>query len=113
MTVKLVDYSSDIEHYLCQCKRIYIILIRVIISVQKQYMQLCSLLSVLSILGVVVGFFFPFFFFFFSPWKFEHISIGFLSLLLRDDRILPVRAIKFFVQCLNHDAIVVRKVKPT
>uniref|UniRef100_A0A672TR48 Proteasome activator subunit 4 n=1 Tax=Strigops habroptila TaxID=2489341 RepID=A0A672TR48_STRHB len=44
------------------------------------------------------------------PWKFEHISIGFLSLLLRDDRILPVRAIKFFVQCLNHDAIVVRKV---
>uniref|UniRef100_A0A8B9T549 Proteasome activator subunit 4 n=1 Tax=Anas platyrhynchos TaxID=8839 RepID=A0A8B9T549_ANAPL len=30
------------------------------------------------------------------PWKFEHISIGFLSL--------------FFVQCLNHDAIVVRKV---
>uniref|UniRef100_A0A8C3XZU5 Proteasome activator subunit 4 n=1 Tax=Catharus ustulatus TaxID=91951 RepID=A0A8C3XZU5_CATUS len=44
------------------------------------------------------------------PWKFEHISIGFLSLLLRDDRILPARAIKFFVQCLNHDAIVVRKV---
>lgn len=44
------------------------------------------------------------------PWKFEHISIGFLSLLLRDDRILPVRAIRFFVQCLNHDAIVVRKV---
>ncbi|XP_062464948.1 proteasome activator complex subunit 4 isoform X1 [Pezoporus occidentalis] len=44
------------------------------------------------------------------PWKFEHISIGFLSLLLRDDRVLPARAIKFFVQCLNHDAIVVRKV---
>uniref|UniRef100_A0A8B9PYW3 Proteasome activator subunit 4 n=1 Tax=Apteryx owenii TaxID=8824 RepID=A0A8B9PYW3_APTOW len=44
------------------------------------------------------------------PWKFEHISIGFLSLLLRDDRVLPVRAIRFFVQCLNHDAIVVRKV---
>uniref|UniRef100_A0A8D2NT94 Proteasome activator subunit 4 n=1 Tax=Zosterops lateralis melanops TaxID=1220523 RepID=A0A8D2NT94_ZOSLA len=44
------------------------------------------------------------------PWKFEHISIGFLSLLLRDDRILPARAIKFFVQCLNHDAILVRKV---
>lgn len=58
-------------------------------------------------------FFLSFFIFFFSPWKFEHISIGFLSLLLRDDRILPVRAIKFFVQCLNHDAIVVRKVKPT
>lgn len=49
---------------------------------------------------------------FFRPWKFEHISIGFLSLLLRDDRILPARAIKFFVQCLNHDAIVVRKVSP-
>lgn len=46
------------------------------------------------------------------PWKFEHIGIGFLSLLLRDDRILPTRAIKFFVQCLNHDAIVVRKVSP-
>uniref|UniRef100_A0A8C3SWB5 Proteasome activator subunit 4 n=1 Tax=Chelydra serpentina TaxID=8475 RepID=A0A8C3SWB5_CHESE len=43
------------------------------------------------------------------PWKFEHIGIGFLSLLLRDDRVLPVRAIRFFVQCLNHDAIVVRK----
>uniref|UniRef100_A0A8C0IT45 Proteasome activator subunit 4 n=1 Tax=Chelonoidis abingdonii TaxID=106734 RepID=A0A8C0IT45_CHEAB len=43
------------------------------------------------------------------PWKFEHIGIGFLSLLLRDDKILPVRAIRFFVQCLNHDAIVVRK----
>lgn len=49
---------------------------------------------------------------FFRPWKFEHISIGFLSLLLRDDRILPARAIKFFVQCLNHDAILVRKVSP-
>ncbi|EMP23881.1 Proteasome activator complex subunit 4 [Chelonia mydas] len=43
------------------------------------------------------------------PWKFEHIGIGFLSLLLRDDRVLPVRAIRFFVQCLNHDAIVIRK----
>ncbi|XP_026508317.1 proteasome activator complex subunit 4 [Terrapene carolina triunguis] len=43
------------------------------------------------------------------PWKFEHIGIGFLSLLLRDDRVLPVHAIRFFVQCLNHDAIVVRK----
>uniref|UniRef100_A0A803SKN4 Proteasome activator subunit 4 n=1 Tax=Anolis carolinensis TaxID=28377 RepID=A0A803SKN4_ANOCA len=44
-----------------------------------------------------------------KPWKFEHIGIGFLSLLLRDDRVLPVRAIKFFVECLNHDALVVRK----
>ncbi|XP_030051703.1 proteasome activator complex subunit 4 isoform X1 [Microcaecilia unicolor] len=43
------------------------------------------------------------------PWKFEHIGIGFLSLLLRDDRVLPVQAIQFFVQCLNHDALVVRK----
>ncbi|KAG8123071.1 hypothetical protein E2320_018500 [Naja naja] len=43
------------------------------------------------------------------PWKFEHIGIGFLSLLLRDDRVLPVRAINFFVECLNHDVLVVRK----
>lgn len=43
------------------------------------------------------------------PWKFEHIGIGLLSLLLRDDRVLPLRAIRFFVENLNHDAIVVRK----
>uniref|UniRef100_A0A8D2L1E2 Proteasome activator subunit 4 n=1 Tax=Varanus komodoensis TaxID=61221 RepID=A0A8D2L1E2_VARKO len=49
------------------------------------------------------------FLFFPSPWKFEHIGIGFLSLLLRDDRVLPARAINFFVECLNHDAVVVRK----
>lgn len=46
----------------------------------------------------------------FRPWKFEHIGIGLLSLLLRDDRVLPLRAIRFFVENLNHDAIVVRKV---
>ncbi|KFO18474.1 Proteasome activator complex subunit 4 [Fukomys damarensis] len=44
------------------------------------------------------------------PWKFEHIGIGLLSLLLRDDRVLPLRAIQFFMENLNHDAIVVRKV---
>ncbi|RXM29311.1 Proteasome activator complex subunit 4 [Acipenser ruthenus] len=44
------------------------------------------------------------------PWKFEHIAIGFLSLLLRDDKPIPVPAIRFFVQSLNHDALVVRKV---
>ncbi|XP_053568667.1 proteasome activator complex subunit 4 [Bombina bombina] len=43
------------------------------------------------------------------PWKFEHIGIGFLSLLLRDDHILPLRAIRYLVQCLNHDALNVRK----
>ncbi|KAM4771368.1 proteasome activator complex subunit 4 [Rhinophrynus dorsalis] len=43
------------------------------------------------------------------PWKFEHIGIGFLSLLLRDDRVLPLRAIRYLVQCLNHDALIVRK----
>uniref|UniRef100_A0A8C5MEZ8 Proteasome activator subunit 4 n=1 Tax=Leptobrachium leishanense TaxID=445787 RepID=A0A8C5MEZ8_9ANUR len=43
------------------------------------------------------------------PWKFEHIGIGFLSLLLRDDRVLPARAIRYLVQCLNHDALIVRK----
>ncbi|XP_075452050.1 proteasome activator complex subunit 4 isoform X1 [Ascaphus truei] len=43
------------------------------------------------------------------PWKFEHIGIGFLSLLLRDDHVLPLRAIKYLVQCLNHDALIVRK----
>ncbi|XP_006004010.1 proteasome activator complex subunit 4 isoform X2 [Latimeria chalumnae] len=43
------------------------------------------------------------------PWKFEHLGIGFLSLLLRDDIPLPSRAVKFFVQSLNHDALVVRK----
>lgn len=46
----------------------------------------------------------------FRPWKFEHIGIGLLSLLLRDDRVLPLRAIRFFIENLNHDAIVVRKV---
>ncbi|KAL4641227.1 proteasome activator complex subunit 4 [Arapaima gigas] len=44
------------------------------------------------------------------PWKFEHITIGFLSLLLRDDHPLPTRAILFFVKSLNHDALIVRKV---
>ncbi|KAE8600768.1 hypothetical protein XENTR_v10013403 [Xenopus tropicalis] len=43
------------------------------------------------------------------PWKFEHIGIGFLSLLLRDDYVLPQRAIRYLVQCLNHDALIVRK----
>nr|DBA27145.1 TPA: hypothetical protein GDO54_011320 [Pyxicephalus adspersus] len=43
------------------------------------------------------------------PWKFEHIGIGFLSLLLRDDDMLPLRAIRYMVQCLNHDALIVRK----
>ncbi|KAK1171117.1 proteasome activator complex subunit 4-like [Acipenser oxyrinchus oxyrinchus] len=43
------------------------------------------------------------------PWKFEHIAIGFLSLLLRDDKPTPVPAIRFFVQSLNHDALIVRK----
>ncbi|XP_068089225.1 proteasome activator complex subunit 4 isoform X1 [Hyperolius riggenbachi] len=43
------------------------------------------------------------------PWKFEHIGIGFLSLLLRDDYVLPLRAIRYLVQCLTHDALVVRK----
>uniref|UniRef100_A0A673MA31 Proteasome activator complex subunit 4B n=1 Tax=Sinocyclocheilus rhinocerous TaxID=307959 RepID=A0A673MA31_9TELE len=44
-----------------------------------------------------------------QPWKFEHIAIGFLSLLLRDDYPLPAPAVLFFVQSLNHDALVVRK----
>ncbi|KTG47925.1 hypothetical protein cypCar_00026947 [Cyprinus carpio] len=44
------------------------------------------------------------------PWKFEHIAIGFLSLLLRDDYPLPAPAVLFFVQSLNHDALVVRGV---
>ncbi|XP_053094465.1 proteasome activator complex subunit 4B isoform X1 [Pangasianodon hypophthalmus] len=44
------------------------------------------------------------------PWKFEHMAIGFLSLLLRDDHPLPPPAVRFFVQSLNHDALVVRKV---
>ncbi|XP_055031264.2 proteasome activator complex subunit 4B isoform X1 [Misgurnus anguillicaudatus] len=43
------------------------------------------------------------------PWKFEHIAIGFLSLLIRDDYPLPASAVRFFVQSLNHDALVVRK----
>ncbi|KAM5165243.1 proteasome activator complex subunit 4 [Mantella aurantiaca] len=43
------------------------------------------------------------------PWKFEHIGIGFLSLLLRDDNVLPLRAIRYLVQCLTHDALIVRK----
>uniref|UniRef100_A0A8C1Y874 Proteasome activator subunit 4b n=1 Tax=Cyprinus carpio TaxID=7962 RepID=A0A8C1Y874_CYPCA len=46
-----------------------------------------------------------------QPWKFEHIAIGFLSLLLRDDYPLPAPAVLFFVQSLNHDALVVRKVR--
>lgn len=32
------------------------------------------------------------------PWKFEHIGIGLLSLLLRDDRVLPLRAIRFLLR---------------
>ncbi|KAJ8396071.1 hypothetical protein AAFF_G00026030 [Aldrovandia affinis] len=44
------------------------------------------------------------------PWKFEHMAIGFLSMLLRDDHPLPVPAVRFFIQSLNHDSITVRKV---
>uniref|UniRef100_A0A667ZTN8 Proteasome activator subunit 4 n=1 Tax=Myripristis murdjan TaxID=586833 RepID=A0A667ZTN8_9TELE len=44
------------------------------------------------------------------PWKFEHIAIGFLSLLLRDDHQLPAPAVLFFVKSLNHDSLLVRKV---
>nr|XP_055026346.1 proteasome activator complex subunit 4A [Misgurnus anguillicaudatus] len=44
------------------------------------------------------------------PWKFEQIAIGFLSLMLRDDHPLPSSAVLFFVQCLNHDSILVRNV---
>uniref|UniRef100_A0A8C5A3D9 Proteasome activator subunit 4 n=1 Tax=Gadus morhua TaxID=8049 RepID=A0A8C5A3D9_GADMO len=44
------------------------------------------------------------------PWKFEHIAIGFLSLLLRDDLPLPAPAVLFFVKSLNHDSLLVRKV---
>ncbi|XP_072293387.1 proteasome activator complex subunit 4A isoform X1 [Eucyclogobius newberryi] len=44
------------------------------------------------------------------PWKFEHIAIGFMSLLLRDDNQLPPAAITFFVKSLNHDSLYVRKV---
>uniref|UniRef100_A0A3Q3IVD1 Proteasome activator Blm10 mid region domain-containing protein n=1 Tax=Monopterus albus TaxID=43700 RepID=A0A3Q3IVD1_MONAL len=44
------------------------------------------------------------------PWKFEHIAIGFLSLLLRDDHQLPPAAVTFFVRSLNHDSLYVRKV---
>ncbi|XP_035255301.1 proteasome activator complex subunit 4A isoform X2 [Anguilla anguilla] len=44
------------------------------------------------------------------PWKFEHIAIGFLSLLLRDDHPLPSAAVHFFVKSLNHDSLIVRKV---
>uniref|UniRef100_A0A672JF04 Proteasome activator subunit 4a n=1 Tax=Salarias fasciatus TaxID=181472 RepID=A0A672JF04_SALFA len=45
-----------------------------------------------------------------EPWKFEHIAIGFLSLLLRDDHQLPPPAVTFFVKSLNHDSLYVRKV---
>uniref|UniRef100_A0A3B4GPM2 Proteasome activator subunit 4 n=1 Tax=Pundamilia nyererei TaxID=303518 RepID=A0A3B4GPM2_9CICH len=44
------------------------------------------------------------------PWKFEHIAIGFLSLLLRDDHQLPPAAVLFFVKSLNHESLYVRKV---
>uniref|UniRef100_A0A8C2WJH7 Proteasome activator subunit 4 n=1 Tax=Cyclopterus lumpus TaxID=8103 RepID=A0A8C2WJH7_CYCLU len=44
------------------------------------------------------------------PWKFEHIAIGFLSLLLRDDHQLPPSSVMFFVKSLNHDSLYVRKV---
>lgn len=38
-------------------------------------------------------------------------AIGFLSLLLRDDHPLPPQAVRFLVRCLNHDALIVRKVR--
>ncbi|XP_054654643.1 proteasome activator complex subunit 4A [Dunckerocampus dactyliophorus] len=44
------------------------------------------------------------------PWKFEHIAIGLLSLLLRDDHQLPPAAVLFFIKTLNHDTLYVRKV---
>ncbi|XP_030627610.1 proteasome activator complex subunit 4A [Chanos chanos] len=44
------------------------------------------------------------------PWKFEHIAIGFLSLMLRDDHPLPAPSVQFFVESLNHDSLSVRKV---
>ncbi|XP_076141905.1 proteasome activator complex subunit 4A [Alosa pseudoharengus] len=44
------------------------------------------------------------------PWKFEHISIGFMSLMLRDDHPLPAPGVLFFVKSLNHDSLLVRKV---
>ncbi|XP_063047941.1 proteasome activator complex subunit 4A [Engraulis encrasicolus] len=44
------------------------------------------------------------------PWKFEHISVGFLSLMLRDDTPLPANAVLYFVKSLNHDSLLVRKV---
>ncbi|XP_035261773.1 proteasome activator complex subunit 4B isoform X1 [Anguilla anguilla] len=44
------------------------------------------------------------------PWKFEHMAIGLLSLLLRDDHPLPVPAVRFFIQSLNHDSLTVRQV---
>ncbi|KAJ7987499.1 hypothetical protein DPEC_G00327130 [Dallia pectoralis] len=44
------------------------------------------------------------------PWKFEHLAIGFMSLLLRDDHPLPCAAVLFFVKSLNHDSLLVRKV---
>lgn len=47
------------------------------------------------------------------PWKFEHIAIGFLSLLLRDDHQLPPAAVLFFVKSLNHESLYVRKVRHT
>uniref|UniRef100_A0A673LWV1 Proteasome activator complex subunit 4A-like n=1 Tax=Sinocyclocheilus rhinocerous TaxID=307959 RepID=A0A673LWV1_9TELE len=42
------------------------------------------------------------------PWKFEQITIGFLSLMLRDDHPLPSSAVLFFVESLNHDSLLVR-----
>lgn len=45
------------------------------------------------------------------PWKFEQIAIGFLSLMLRDDRPLPSSAVLFFVESLNHDSLLVRNVR--
>lgn len=99
MTVKLIDYSSGI----------LLVLVQIYLHNLNTYNHFCAKAVHATMLFIVL--FEYFILFFLSPWKFEHISIGFLSLLLRDDRILPVRAIKFFVQCLNHDAIVVRKVK--
>jgi len=46
-----------------------------------------------------------------SPWKFEQIAIGFLSLMLRDDQPLPSSAVLFFIESLNHDSLLVRNVR--
>ncbi|TRY93382.1 hypothetical protein DNTS_032873 [Danionella cerebrum] len=43
-----------------------------------------------------------------TPWKFEQMAIGFLSLMLRDDVPLPPSGVLFFTQSLNHDSLLVR-----